>query len=247
MSKVLVDRELLERLQERLDPHRDAAAWGALCDALRRAQPTEAEGAVAQLRRVIDELKAGFVVCQQCGDQEDTATLDCVPELEAIAAALSAVTAERDRLQRNLDFTDQWYAARFERLADLGKSVGCWDAMAAIIANGTADHYEPPTYAQQLASAKHRADESERERDQLRAEVEALRAFGNEMVSAAFWGGSFDGGDIQDIAVKHGLLRVEQREAECGDACACSEYGFPSECYRKTELLGVAALAAKEG
>ncbi|GEM_PF-3537604 len=43
MSKVLVDRELLELLQERLDPHRDAAAWGALCDALRRAQPA-AEG-----------------------------------------------------------------------------------------------------------------------------------------------------------------------------------------------------------
>lgn len=29
---------------------------------------------------------------------EDTATLDCVPELEDIAAALSAVTAERDRV-----------------------------------------------------------------------------------------------------------------------------------------------------
>jgi len=60
-------------------------------------------------------------------------------------------------------------------LADLGKSAGCWDAMAAIIANGTADPYEPPTYAQQLVRANHRIDVAERERDQLRAEVETLR------------------------------------------------------------------------
>ena len=62
-----------------------------------------------------------------------------------------------------------------ERLADLGESAGCWDAMAAIIANGTADPYEPPTYAQQLVRANHRADVAERERDQLLAEVERLR------------------------------------------------------------------------
>ena len=68
----------------------------------RRAQPAEAEGVEARLRRVIEELKAGFVACQQCGDQEDTATLDCVPELEAIAAVLSAVTAERDAARTDL-------------------------------------------------------------------------------------------------------------------------------------------------
>lgn len=65
----------------------------------------------------------------------------------------------------------------------------------------------------------------------------ALKAFACEMVEAAFEGGSFDGGDIQDIAVKHGLLQIEQRTEECGEICACSEYGFPTECYRKTELL----------
>ena len=94
---------------------------------------------------------------------------------QPVSSALSAVTAERDRLLRNLKFTEQWYAERFERLADLGKSAGCWDVMAAIIANGTADPYEPPTYAQQLVRANHRADVAERERDQLRAEVDALR------------------------------------------------------------------------
>lgn len=65
----------------------------------------------------------------------------------------------------------------------------------------------------------------------------ALRAFANDMISAAYEGGSFDGGDIQDIAVKYGLLRIEQRIEACGEHCACSEYGFPAECYRRTDLL----------
>ncbi|MCF6783374.1 hypothetical protein [Stutzerimonas stutzeri] len=75
------------------------------------------------------------------------------------------------------------------------------------------------------------------ENDALQAKVAALRAFANELVSAALCGGSFDGGDIQDAAVKHGLLSIEQREDECGAVCACSEYGFPATCYRKTALL----------
>ena len=61
---------------------------------------------------------------------------------------------------------------------------------------------------------------------------DALKAFANEMIS-----GSFDGGDIQDIAAKHGLLRIESRDEECGEVCACREYGFPAECYRKTDLI----------
>ena len=74
--------------------------------------------------------------------------------------------------------------------------------------------------------------------EKLETERAQLNAFAVEMVNASFEGGSFDGGDIQDIAVKHGLLQIEQREDECGEACACREYGFPAQCYRKTEVLG---------
>lgn len=70
------------------------------------------------------------------------------------------------------------------------------------------------------------------------ADRDRIKAFAVEMVNASFEGGSFEGGDIQDIAVKYGLLQIEQREDECGEACACREYGFPAECYRKTPLLG---------
>jgi hypothetical protein len=80
-------------------------------------------------------------------------------------------------------------------------------------------------------------------RDGQTAATDSLKAFANEMIGAAFEGGSFDGGDIQDIAVKHGLLQIEQRAEECGEVCACREYGFPAKCYRKTDLV----LAAKGG
>lgn len=74
---------------------------------------------------------------------------------------------------------------------------------------------------------------------ELPAPGNALKAFANDMITAAFEGGSFDGGGIQDIAVKHGLLRIEQREEECGEVCACRSEGdgFPAQCYRKTALL----------
>ncbi|EZI28917.1 hypothetical protein [Pseudomonas extremaustralis] len=85
--------------------------------------------------------------------------------------------------------------------------------------------------AKEVMGARMTLHTLDRERNQL-------RAFAVDMINASFEGGSFDGGDIQDIAVKHGLLAIERREVECGEACACREYGFPAECYRKTPILG---------
>lgn len=64
-----------------------------------------------------------------------------------------------------------------------------------------------------------------------------LSTFAKEVIYGALEGGSFDGADIQEIAVNHGLLKIETRTEECGEVCACREYGFPSECYRKSDLL----------
>jgi len=68
-------------------------------------------------------------------------------------------------------------------------------------------------------------------------ELVGLRAFANEIISAAYEGVSYDGGDIQDIAVKHGLLRAERDVDPCSAHCACIEYGFPTACLRRTDLL----------
>ncbi|MEW6316279.1 MAG: hypothetical protein AB1670_07790, partial [Pseudomonadota bacterium] len=151
MRKVLVDPAALEEAAKWLEVHSSSSgsAEAFAADALREAiaQTAEAEGVNiigymdGDYRRDQPSIYIPHVrIVKSCAKGEALMTVT------QHLAALSAVTAERDRLQRNLNFTEQWYAERFERLADLGKSAGCWDAMAAIIANGTADPYEPPTY-----------------------------------------------------------------------------------------------------
>ncbi len=49
--------------------------------------PVEAKGL---LESILRDLRAGFVVCEICGDQQDTATLDCVDDLEFLQTMLAA-------------------------------------------------------------------------------------------------------------------------------------------------------------
>ena len=145
--------------------------------------------------------------------------------VEQLRAELAAVTEERDKAVRDLAFAEQWYAVRFERLADLGKSAGCWDAMAAIIANGTADSHEPPTYARQLVRANHRTDVAERERDRLRAEVEALRKDAERyrwLRTYAY--GHFHGEELEDLFSRNDSL-VDEKVDEAIDAAMAAKEG----------------------
>ncbi|WP_312724029.1 hypothetical protein [Stutzerimonas kunmingensis] len=121
MSKVLVDRELLDQLQEKLDPHRDAVLWGEVCNALRRAQTAEAEGVSnARLMNTLAELarraplRTLHTICETqrqisavklerylgpIGDTLAGYAFTLRIDFDKLSAALSAVTAERDRLR----------------------------------------------------------------------------------------------------------------------------------------------------
>ena len=75
-----------------------------------------------------------------------------------------------------------------------------------------------------------------------------LRAFAVEVMEAWPEGG-IEGDDLQEIAVKHGMLAPETRFEPCGEWCNCNSMnGLDSddwkggvECYRRTALLtGVA-------
>lgn len=79
----------------------------------------------------------------------------------------------------------------------------------------------------------------------LQQQVAALRAFANEMLE--YQHGSADGCDIQESAVKHGLLEIHSVTEPCGEDCGCEEFGFPLECYRKTALVSARAAAGEEG
>ena len=127
---------------------------------------------------------------------------------------LSESKAREDALREELD-----------KVRDLHSKQCC------VFCNDTGNLRSVHTALQQrLTVAEQRADD--------------LSVFSKEMIDAAFEGGSLDGAEIQDIAVKHGLLKIENRTEECGDVCACREFGFPSECYRKTDL---SALKPSEG
>ncbi len=77
------------------------------------------------------------------------------------------------------------------------------------------------------------------------SERDRLRAFAREVFEAADWpeGADLDGGTLQDLAVKHGILTPETQYAPCGEACMCRDYyaedEFPSgiTCIRKPKWM----------
>jgi hypothetical protein len=89
-----------------------------------------------------------------------------------------------------------------------------------------------------------RAENAEAQLAKCRRDAERLREFARDIMED--WPeGAPDGGALQDIAEKHGLLRSVLMQAPCCDPddehslCSCADYGadFPTECYRKTSLL----------
>lgn len=76
-------------------------------------------------------------------------------------------------------------------------------------------------------------------------EVEKLRSFIRDLFAASDWpeGNSVDCWDLQELAVKHGLLVRETVKAPCGEICWCEEYhGLEAmakglRCLRKVEWL----------
>ncbi|HCF2674857.1 hypothetical protein [Pseudomonas aeruginosa] len=95
-------------------------------------------------------------------------------DYDDLAAEAQALREEVAAAQKNLAFTEQWYAVRHERLwhwAHEELSEEQKRRYFNIVANGTAEHNEPPIYAQQLCRMKHRAESAEQELAALRARV----------------------------------------------------------------------------
>ena len=65
--------------------------------------------------------------------------------------------------------------------------------------------------------------------------MQRFKEFANAVIEESFEGGSLDGGQLQEMALEHGLLRELEVQVPCGDDCRCAEYGdFPMICMRKT-------------
>lgn len=63
-----------------------------------------------------------------------------------------------------------------------------------------------------------------------------FRAFADEVINAT-WDGFDDAENIQDVALKHGLLKERVMKEPCGEGCRCASYyaedEWPITCYHK--------------
>ena len=107
------------------------------------------------------------------------------------------------------------------------------------------NHYADQFESLRQQTIKSRRDEFLQEIDsRIAYENEKLRAFARE-VMAAWPEGGIEGDDLQEIAVKHGMLAPETRFEPCGEWCNCNagvdvdggEWERGVECYRRTALL----------
>jgi hypothetical protein len=76
-------------------------------------------------------------------------------------------------------------------------------------------------------------------------EVERLRAFASDVMTA--WPiGDVDGSELQEYAVRRGLLTPVERTEPCGDGCSCAEYYATDDwpegitCYRRPPWMRAA-------
>ena len=61
-----------------------------------------------------------------------------------------------------------------------------------------------------------------------------IKSLVSDLTSMCWNDGFIDGGDIQELLVKHGFIELVTIDAPCGEACICAEVGseFPTKCYR---------------
>ncbi len=133
-------------------------------------------------------------------------------DYDALAAETQALREEVEKAQNALAFTEQWHGVRYERLwhwahAELDEEQK--RRYFNIVANGTAEHSEPPTYAQQLCRMKHRYECAEKEAAALRAMVVVVpeRDTGGSYYEEG-WNACLDElARLNGLTVSEGLLR----------------------------------------
>lgn len=108
-----------------------------------------------------------------CGTEQSTERFESDSRLIARYRTLAPQLADAlERVEDRLEYTQQWYAERCERLwhwahEDKEHRSGYF----AIMANGTETIHEPPTYAQQMNTLRHALERSEDTAQRQAAEI----------------------------------------------------------------------------
>lgn len=92
-------------------------------------------------------------------------------EVELKQACIAGMQAQMSKLAARLEHCQQWYAARFERLGDLARTLSepTQTQLFNIMANGSADWMESPSYMGMLTQYERQRDELEKRADNLGA------------------------------------------------------------------------------
>lgn len=100
------------------------------------------------------------------------------PTVEVFRCTAEAVVRELDRLAWSREFCQGWYAERWERLRKLirDKAPAIDDEACCVMANGTADADEVPTYAQLLSRKDMEIGRLTQEVGKLQGMVDGLAA-----------------------------------------------------------------------
>jgi len=74
------------------------------------------------------------------------------------------------------EYCEQWYAVRLKRIQEWAEENGHGEVIANIIANGTSESTEPPTYDQQMNILRHQLETKDSLVEALQAEIEFWRS-----------------------------------------------------------------------
>ena len=89
------------------------------------------------------------------------------------------------------------------------------------------------------------ADQWQAKNEKLERQLAEAREAVRQLIQMVAWENA-DGGDVQDWAVKVGVLVAVGVTEPCNpDNCVCAEFGFPSICYRFSEAYRLATNPAK--
>lgn len=123
---------------------------------------------------------------------------------------IMCLAKEKAELSSELEYTRYWYGCRFERLNDLMRSEATPELCHRyfdIVANGTAESHEPPTYQQQVNTLKHRNEALSEQRDELLGALNRLVDHHDSMCSGNEGGDCNAGNEARDIVSKYAEKR----------------------------------------
>lgn len=158
-----------------------------------------------------------------------------LPELWAI----HIVGPDQEHPMFSREHAEQQAKYTTERCAELMPSI-------PVTVNVIPSPFEPLEHFQLLAEALMEEEKRLRYGWKLANEqADGLRAFANTLVTAALEGGDADGAYMQELAVKHGLIKKVTAHRPCVEPddekrfCACAQSCgvWPVECYQRTEVL----------